>query len=315
MDTTQYMYDTTIQDATDEVLETIETQNIPAHIPPNLAGTSLGIYYKEAKEHPLLSHEECVELFKQKEAGDEKAREIIISSNLLLVTKFAHKYSLCYHNVSEEDLIQDGNIGLLIAIDKYDYRKGYHFSTYASYWIVQAIRRGISDKSRVIRLPSYVHESIHKILRAETVFAEENARKPTIAELVKITGISEEQIIKLKTSYIDVISLSTLVKESDGETEISAFIEDTSAPDIQEEYDHRNLKTSLCEVISSILNDRATFIILKRFGLMDGKSYTLEEIGQDLGLSRERVRQIQEKGLNRLRRDKTFCKLFKTYVE
>ncbi len=314
MDTTQYMYDASIQEATDEVLETLETQNIPAHIPPNLAGTSLGIYYKEAKEHPLLSHEECVELFKQKEAGDEKAREIIISSNLLLVTKFAHKYSLCC-NIAEEDLIQDGNIGLLIAIDKYDYRKGYHFSTYASYWIAQAIRRGISDKSRVIRLPSYVHESIRKILRAEIVFAEENARQPTMAELVKITGFSEEQIIKLKTSYVDVISLSTLVKESDGETEISSFIEDESTLDVQEEYDHRNLKTALCEVISSTLNDRATFIILKRFGLIDGKTYTLDEIGKELGLSRERVRQIQEKGLNRLRRDKKFCKLFKTYVE
>ena len=136
-----------------------------------------------------------------------------------------------------------------------------------------------------------------------------------MAELVKITGFSEEQIIKLKTSYVDVISLSTVVNENDGETEISSFIEDKSALDIQEEYDHRNLKTSLCKVISSTLNDRATFIILKRFGLIDGKTYTLDEIGKEIGLSRERVRQIQEKGLIKLRKSKNFCRLFKSYVE
>lgn len=306
-------YDTSLE-PTDEILHKIESKKLPSFMPPNLIGTSLSIYYKEAKKYPLLSHEECIELFKRKENGDEEARDIIASSNLFLVIKFAHQYSVNYRSISEEDLIQEGNIGLLIAIDKFDYRKGYHFSTYASYWIIQTIVRSIADKSRVIRLPSYMHTSIHKILKAETVFFEKNARKPTNAELSEITGFSQEQINQLKVYYVDVLSLSTLVSDDD-DTEIADFIPNDSTLDVQEAYDRRNLKTTLSAVISSILSGRSASIILKRFGLIDGIPHTLEEIGEELGLSRERIRQIEAKGLRKLKSNKNFCELFETYAK
>ena len=310
----QLAYDITEHEPSDEVLKKIESKNVPFSMPAKLLGTSLAIYYREAKSQPLLSHEECVELFKRKENGDKKARDIIASSNLFLVIKFANKYSIKYSSISEEDLIQEGNIGLLIAIDKFDYKKGYHFSTYASYWIMQTIVRAIADKSRVIRLPSYVHENIHKVLRAETIFFQENARQPSLNELAEITGLSQEQIIKLKTSYADVVSLSTLIN-NDEDSELEDFIPNSEISDLQDEYELRNLNAPLCEAISATLGDRSAFIIKKRFGLIDGIPSTLEEIGQELGLSRERVRQILEKGLSKLRKNKEFCKLFKAYAE
>lgn len=179
---------------------------------------------------------------------------------------------------------------------------------------MQTIVRAIADKSRVIRLPSYVHENIHKVLRAETIFFQENARQPSLNELAEITGLSQEQIIKLKTSYADVVSLSTLIN-NDEDSELEDFIPNSEISDLQDEYELRNLNAPLCEAISATLGDRSAFIIKKRFGLIDGIPSTLEEIGQELGLSRERVRQILEKGLSKLRKNKEFCKLFKAYAE
>lgn len=179
---------------------------------------------------------------------------------------------------------------------------------------MQTIVRAIADKSRVIRLPSYVHENIHKVLRAETIFLQENARQPSLSELAEITGLSQEQIIKLKTSYADVVSLSTLIND-DEDSELEDFIPNSEISDLQDEYEHRNLNAPLCEAISATLSERSAFIIKKRFGLIDGIPSTLEEIGQELGLSRERVRQILEKGLSKLRKNKEFCKLFKAYAE
>jgi RNA polymerase primary sigma factor len=274
----------------------------------DVSDDSVRLYLREIGKIPLLNSEEELELAQKVVAGDKKAKDKMAEANMRLVVSIAKRYS--GRGLDFLDLIQEGNTGLLRAVEKFDPDKGFKFSTYATWWIRQAITRAIADQARTIRIPVHMVETINKLLRTQRRMTQELNREPTIEELAKELEMEPEKVeyvIKIKQ---DITSLDAGVGR-DGEDEDSVlgdFIEDEDGKTPEESATAQLLKEQV-ETILSSLSEREQKIVKMRFGLENGKSHTLEEVGQEFAVTRERIRQIEAKALAKLRKHKDAKKL------
>ena len=255
------------------------------------------MYLKEIGHVPLLTAEEEVELAQRMEAGDEEARHRLEEANLRLVVSIAKRY--VGRGMLFLDLIQEGNLGLLKAVEKFDYSKGYKFSTYATWWIRQAITRAIADQARTIRIPVHMVETINKLVRISRGLLQELGRDPRPEEIAKEMGISVTRVHEIMKIAQEPVSLETPIGEEE-DSHLGDFIEDEAAPAPAEAASFMLLREQLEEVLET-LTDREKNVLRLRFGLEDGRSRTLEEVGQSFGVTRERIRQIEAKALRKLR--------------
>lgn len=272
---------------------------------------SIRSYLREIGKYPLLTAQEEVELAKRIESGDQMAQERMINSNLRLVVSVAKKY-VRSSKMTLLDLIQEGNLGLIKAVGKFDYRKGFKFSTYAMWWIRQAITRSIADQGRTIRIPVHMKERMNKVTNASRKFLAENGRDPTTDELADILDIPEERVEKIIQLYGDTISLDTPIGDEE-DAVLMNFVADDDMPEIFSSVEQTMLGDELDEVLS-ILTPREQRILRLRFGFDNGKIWTLEEVGKEFDVTRERIRQIEAKALRRLRMNRDTKKL-KSYLE
>lgn len=266
------------------------------------------IYLKEIGQYPLLSTKEELQLAKRIEKGDEIAKKKMIRSNLRLVVSIAKKYIGRSPNLSFLDLIQEGNKGLFRAVDKFDWRKGYKFSTYASWWIRQGITRALADQGRTIRIPVHMVEKITKFTKATRALARDLGREPLVEEIAAEMGVSLEKARHIKKIAQKIISLETPVGEEEEDSFLLEFIEDEKTPPPSLDAARTLLKERLKEVLVD-LTPREQKILSMRFGLKDGISHTLEEVGKVFGVTRERIRQIQARALEKIREHKGLNKL------
>lgn len=309
--------DTTLADLTDidePAIEELEEEEIDdetlnaGQYFDDVSDDSVRLYLREIGKIPLLSAEEELELAQKVVAGDKKAKDKMAEANMRLVVSIAKRYS--GRGLDFLDLIQEGNTGLLRAVEKFDPDKGFKFSTYATWWIRQAITRAIADQARTIRIPVHMVETINKLLRTQRRMTQELNREPSIEELAKELEMEPdkvEYVIKIKQ---DITSLDAGVGR-DGEDEDSVlgdFIEDEDSTTPEESATMQLLKEQVQAVLST-LSDREQKIIKMRFGLENGKSHTLEEVGQEFAVTRERIRQIEAKALAKLRKHKDAKKL------
>ena len=255
------------------------------------------MYLKEIGRVPLLTAEEEVELARRMEAGDEEARHRLEEANLRLVVSIAKRY--VGRGMLFLDLIQEGNLGLLKAVEKFDYSKGYKFSTYATWWIRQAITRAIADQARTIRIPVHMVETINKYIRISRQLLQELGRDPTPDEVAKHMGLSAARVREIMKIAQEPVSLETPVGEEE-DSHLGDFIEDEAAPDPADAASMMLLKEQIADVLGT-LAPREAEVLRLRFGLEDGRSRTLEEVGQSFGVTRERIRQIEAKALRKLR--------------
>jgi len=263
----------------------------------DISGDSIQMYLREIGKVPLLSPEEEVILAKKKERGDVEAAKRIVQANLRLVVSIAKKFT--GRSLSLLDLIQEGNIGLFRAVEKFDYRKGYKFSTYATWWIRQAITRALADQSRIIRIPVHMVETINKFQQVERRLIQDLGREPLPEEIAAEMGEEVDKIRHIIKISQDTISLETSVGEEDEDSTLGDFIEDvkTIMPDRQAAL--QLLKDHVRDIIKE-LPPREEKILEMRFGLHDGIAHTLEEVGQEFGVTRERIRQIEAKALEKI---------------
>lgn len=268
------------------------------------------MYLKEIGRVPLLSPEEEIELAKRIEQGDEGAKRRLAEANLRLVVSIAKRY--VGRGMLFLDLIQEGNLGLIKAVEKFDYRKGYKFSTYATWWIRQAITRAIADQARTIRIPVHMVETINKLIRVHRQLLQELGRDPTPDEIAKEMNISEEKVREIQKIAQEPVSLETPIGEEE-DSHLGDFIEDQEARAPAEEASYTMLREQLDEVLTT-LTDREQKVLRLRFGLDDGRARTLEEVGQRFGVTRERIRQIEAKTLRKLRHPSRSKKL-KDYLD
>ena len=255
------------------------------------------MYLKEIGHVPLLTAEEEVALAQRMEAGDEEARHRLEEANLRLVVSIAKRY--VGRGMLFLDLIQEGNLGLLKAVEKFDYSKGYKFSTYATWWIRQAITRAIADQARTIRIPVHMVETINKLVRISRQLLQELGRDPHPEEVAREMGISVARVHEIMKIAQEPVSLETPIGEEE-DSHLGDFIEDEAAPAPAEAASFMLLREQLEEVLET-LTDREKNVLRLRFGLEDGRSRTLEEVGQSFGVTRERIRQIEAKALRKLR--------------
>ena len=246
------------------------------------------MYLKEIGKVPLLSAEEEVELAKRMEQGDEWAKQKLCEANLRLVVSIAKKY--VGRGMLFLDLIQEGNLGLIKAVDKFDYTKGYKFSTYATWWIRQAITRSIADQARTIRIPVHMVETINKLIRVSRQLLQENGREPTPDEIAEEMGITVEKVREILKIAQEPVSLETPIGEEE-DSHLGDFIPDEDAPAPAEAAAFSMLKEQLVEVLNT-LTEREQKVLKLRFGLEDGRARTLEEVGKEFDVTRERIRQI-----------------------
>ncbi len=255
------------------------------------------IYLKEIGSYPLLSIDEEIELAKRIQAGDTVAKERLTESNLRLVVSIAKRY--VGRGLSFLDLIQEGNLGLIKAVDKFDYSKGYKFSTYATWWIRQAITRSIADQSRTIRIPVHMSEVINKTYRVSRNLLQELGREPTDEEIAKEMKMPVEKVREILKVSADPISLDTPIGEED-DSHLGDFIKDETIIGPEEAASYTMLQDQIGKLLDT-LSDREKRVLILRFGLKDGRSRTLEEVGSEFGVTRERIRQIEAKALRKLR--------------
>ncbi|MDN5293172.1 MAG: polymerase primary sigma factor [Eubacteriales bacterium] len=268
------------------------------------------MYLKEIGRIPLLTPEEEIELAKRMEQGDEEAKRRLVEANLRLVVSIAKRY--VGRGLLFLDLIQEGNLGLIKAVEKFDYRKGYKFSTYATWWIRQAITRAIADQARTIRIPVHMVETINKLVRVSRQLLQELGREPTPEEIAKEMGVPEERVREILRIAQEPVSLETPIGEEE-DSHLGDFIEDEDAPAPPEAASYTLLREQLEEVLDT-LTPREEQVLRLRFGLDDGHSRTLEEVGQRFGVTRERIRQIEAKALRKLRHPSRSKKL-KDFLE
>ena len=271
----------------------------------DIADDSVRLYLREIGKIPLLTGEQEVALAKRIEAGDKGAKDAMAEANMRLVVSIAKKY--IGRGLDLLDLIQEGNTGLLRAVEKFDYTKGYKFSTYATWWIRQAITRAIADQARTIRIPVHMVETINKLIRTQRRLVQELGREPMPEEIAAEMEMDVDKvnhIIKIKQ---DIVSLEAPVGEED-DSRLGDFIEDEEAQTPAEAATYQLLKEHVNQVLA-LLTPREQKILRMRFGLEDGRSHTLEEVGQEFGVTRERIRQIEAKALAKLRKHRESKKL------
>jgi RNA polymerase primary sigma factor len=269
------------------------------------------MYLKEISHSQLLTADEEVELAKRIEQGDKKAIHRIVRANLRLVVSIAKNY--VGRGLSLLDLIQEGNIGLMRAVQKYDWRRGFRFSTYATWWIRQAITRSIADQSRTIRLPVHVSDTISRYMRVSRSLLQDLGRNPTPAEVAEAMGISEEKLQDMLAASQKPVSLETPVGEEE-EDRLGDFIRDSAARSPEEAATEQMLREDTHDFLDS-LTLREQRIVQLRFGLDDGRQRTLEEVAKEFGLSRERVRQVEAEALRKLRDSKSALKRLRDYLD
>lgn len=255
------------------------------------------MYLREIGKIPLLSFDEELELAKRVINGDEEAKQKLAESNLRLVVSIAKKY--VGRGMLFLDLIQEGNMGLIKAVEKFDYTKGYKFSTYATWWIRQAITRAIADQARTIRIPVHMVETINKLIRTSRHLLQQLGREPTPEEIAQEMEIPVEKVMKIQKIAQDPVSLETPIGEED-DSHLGDFIQDEDSPAPQDSAAYTLLKEQLEEVMNT-LTPREAKVLKLRFGLEDGRARTLEEVGREFQVTRERIRQIEAKALRKLR--------------
>ena len=285
--------------------------DLEATISKNIAvDDPVRMYLKEIGKVPLLTAQEEIDLAKRMEAGDEYAKQKLCEANLRLVVSIAKKY--VGRGMLFLDLIQEGNLGLIKAVDKFDWTKGYKFSTYATWWIRQAITRSIADQARTIRIPVHMVETINKLLRVSRQLLQEEGREPTPDEIAEEMGISVEKVREILKIAQEPVSLETPIGEEE-DSHLGDFIPDDDAPAPAEAAAFSMLKEQLVDVLGT-LTEREQKVLKLRFGLEDGRARTLEEVGKKFDVTRERIRQIEAKALRKLRHP-TRSKKLKDYLE
>lgn len=255
------------------------------------------MYLKEIGKIPLLSSEEEIELAKRMEEGDEEAKKRLSEANLRLTVSIAKRYS--GRGMQFLDLIQEGNLGLIKAVEKFDYRKGYKFSTYATWWIRQAITRAIADQARTIRIPVHMVETMNRVNRTSRRLLQEYGREPTPEEIAEVMNLPVERVLEISKISQEPVSLETPIGEEE-DSHLGDFIQDEHIPVPADEAAHTLLREQL-EMVMDTLSEREQKVLALRFGLEDGKPHTLEEVGREFQVTRERIRQIEAKALRKLR--------------
>jgi len=268
------------------------------------------MYLREIGSIPLIDSEREVELAQRLSSGDESAKNELVEANLRLVVSIAKRY--VGKGMFFLDLIQEGNLGLMKAVDKFDYTKGYKFSTYATWWIRQAISRAIADQARTIRIPVHMIETIHKVSKSQRRLLQTLGRDATPEEVAKDLGMSLNKVCEIMKISQDPVSLETPIGEAD-DSHLGDFIPDDDNPTPQDAASYQLLREQLGEVLST-LSPREEMVLKLRFGLDDGKTRTLEEVGREFNITRERIRQIEAKALRKLRHPSK-SKHLKDYLE
>lgn len=291
--------------------EEVDTANLDLSVPDGISiEDPVRMYLKEIGKVPLLTADEEIELAKRMELGDESAKQRLAEANLRLVVSIAKRY--VGRGMLFLDLIQEGNLGLIKAVEKFDYRKGYKFSTYATWWIRQAITRAIADQARTIRIPVHMVETINKQVRVARQLLQELGREPTPEEIAEKMDISVDRVREILKISQEPVSLETPIGEEE-DSHLGDFIQDDNAPVPADAATFTLLKEQLQEVLGT-LTDREQKVLILRFGLEDGRSRTLEEVGKEFNVTRERIRQIEAKALRKLRHPSRSRKL-KDYLE
>lgn len=310
--------DDMIKFETDKISEDLEEEkagkkprkkkDISADMPEDGSSDLVQMYLREIGRVDLLKSEEEVSLAKRIEKGDPQAKQKLTEANLRLVVSIAKKYVGRSHNLSLLDLIQEGNIGLFRAVEKFDYRKGYKFSTYATWWIRQAITRALADQSRTIRIPVHMVETINKYTQITRRLVQDLGREPLPEEVAVEMGLEVDKIRHIMKISQETVSLETSVGDSEDDSVLGDFIEDTETIMPNQSASLKLLKDHIGEVMST-LTPREQKILKIRFGLEDGVVHTLEEVGQEFGVTRERIRQIEAKALEKIRDHEAIKKL------
>ena len=299
-----------ILDVDDEPTEE-ELENIEFSVPDGVSiEDPVRMYLKEIGKVPLLSADEEVELAKKMETGDLDARKRLAEANLRLVVSIAKRY--VGRGMLFLDLIQEGNLGLIKAVEKFEYRKGYKFSTYATWWIRQAITRAIADQARTIRIPVHMVETINKLIRVQRQLLQELGREPYPEEIAKEMNLPVDRVREIQKISQEPVSLETPIGEEE-DSHLGDFIQDDNVPVPAEAAAFTLLKEQLSEVLGT-LTDRERKVLELRFGLDDGRARTLEEVGKEFNVTRERIRQIEAKALRKLRHPSRSRKL-KDYLD
>ena len=302
--------DDIILDVEDEPTEE-ELENIEMAVPDGVSiEDPVRMYLKEIGKVPLLTAEEEKELAMKMEAGDMEAKKRLAEANLRLVVSIAKRY--VGRGMLFLDLIQEGNLGLIKAVEKFDYRKGYKFSTYATWWISQAITRAIADQARTIRIPVHMVETINKLIRVQRQLLQELGREPYPEEIAEKMGLPVERVREIQKISQEPVSLETPIGEEE-DSHLGDFIQDDNVPVPAEAAAFTLLKEQLVEVLGT-LTEREQKVLCLRFGLEDGRARTLEEVGKEFDVTRERIRQIEAKALRKLRHPSRSRKL-KDYLD
>jgi RNA polymerase primary sigma factor len=290
----------------EETEEEVVATNTPVYLDDDVADDSVRLYLREIGKIPLLNAEEELALAQRVVAGDKEAKDQMAEANMRLVVSIAKRY--VGRGLDLLDLIQEGNTGLLRAVEKFDPDKGFKFSTYATWWIRQAITRAIADQARTIRIPVHMVETINKLLRTQRRLTQELNREPSNEEIAKEMEIDVDKVEHIMKIKQDISSLDASIRDDEEDSVLADFIEDEDTVSPEESATGQLLKEQVKDMLSA-LTEREQKILKLRFGLEDGKSHTLEEVGQEFSVTRERIRQIEAKALAKLRKHRDAKKL------